>query len=719
MSVYSLDSLENERTSTLKIPDSLELCTGGSNETAEVARVNRSSSKNAIIASGENSAAAARQKEIQHQLPASGIPRKKLASAAPPPAAAAASRRLSGQNKRPESYLELYRRRFSAEASSSPEAAGLSICGDSSGRLHDAGAEEDVSRDDRSELSFYRRLLDETEAEAYQRRTSRDATCFRPYTIEDYRIIRATSAKLDRSLGPDREDVCAKRHPNKEKRLHDVSVATVQGPQSRRALEITEEPSSSSGVSKLGCRPWNLSLISVIVLGLSNMLLTFLLLQSETCGRSSSLARLLADPDGNDEVLAGNKDDPQAASLPGGPCVPTTTQERSQPEQAPGPMDDSSTGFLNLDIRLGRWDSRRLYRMFDSVMTGSRFVELSESSRVCLATQTSLEKLSSLVQVVHQWTGTISVALYAAGDEEFEVLQRYLEYMRHCYEPIRERVTFSLAVPRNRPPRAQPRYYPPDGLLDCQKPEGTLNQMTRAISNEQTNWRIRNVYPQNHMRNLARKNCQTDYVFLTDVDIVPSTNLSRVLDEFLGQEKCDKCAYVIPTYELDARVRFPQNKSELIRLAKKGLARPFHQKVFIHNQFATNFTRWMLDATPGYKAHENLKMGKAYVSHDVTNFEFLYEPFYVARDLVPPHDERFMGYGYTRNTQVYEMYVAGYKFKVLSPTFTVHWGLQTRKSRPAWRERQNSVNRKHFEVFKKEVFARYMRDPLKMLKNPN
>jgi len=69
--------------------------------------------------------------------------------------------------------------------------------------------------------------------------------------------------------------------------------------------------------------------------------------------------------------------------------------------------------------------------------------------------------------------------------------------------------------------------------------------------------------------------------------------------------------------------------------------------------------------------------------------------------------------------QVYEMYVTGYQFKVLSPVFTVHWGLQTRKSRPAWRERQNSANRKQFETFKKEVFARYMRDPLKMMKNAN
>jgi len=69
--------------------------------------------------------------------------------------------------------------------------------------------------------------------------------------------------------------------------------------------------------------------------------------------------------------------------------------------------------------------------------------------------------------------------------------------------------------------------------------------------------------------------------------------------------------------------------------------------------------------------------------------------------------------------QVYEMYVTGYQFKVLSPVFTGHWGLQTRKTRPAWRERQNSANRKQFETFKKEVFARYMRDPLKMMKNAN
>ena len=329
-------------------------------------------------------------------------------------------------------------------------------------------------------------------------------------------------------------------------------------------------------------------MVSVIVLGFSNMLLTFLLLQSETCNHSAGIARIELEPEDVDPLKEPLNNDFRDPITLANPCPSSTTYQKSFQDQV-GSIDDSVS--LNLDIRLGRWDQRRLYRLFDAVMIGSRFVEISESTKVCLATQTSLEKLHSLVQVVHQWTGTISVALYASGDEEFEVMQKYLEYMRHCYEPIRDRVIFSLAIPKNRPPKQQPRYFPLPDFLDCSKPEKTLNEMTRSISNEQTNWRIRNVYPQNHMRNLARKNCQTDYVFLTDVDIVPSTNLSQVMDEFLRTDKCEKCAYVIPTYELDARVRFPQNKSELIRLAKKGLARPFHQKVFIHNQFATNFTR--------------------------------------------------------------------------------------------------------------------------------
>ena len=63
------------------------------------------------------------------------------------------------------------------------------------------------------------------------------------------------------------------------------------------------------------------------------------------------------------------------------------------------------------------------------------------------------------------------------------------------------------------------------------------------------------------------------------------------------------------------------------------------------------------------------------------------------------------------------MYVAGYNFSVLSPVFTLHWGMQVKSSRPAWRERQNNLNRKLFDGFKRELYGKYRKDPLGMI-NP-
>lgn len=81
-------------------------------------------------------------------------------------------------------------------------------------------------------------------------------------------------------------------------------------------------------------------------------------------------------------------------------------------------------------------------------------------------------------------------------------------------------------------------------------------------------------------------------LLVSDVDIIPSIGLCEGLDGFLKTVTCEgNCAFVVPTYELDERVMFPGNKSELVRLANKGLAMPFHHKVFIYNQYATNFSR--------------------------------------------------------------------------------------------------------------------------------
>ncbi|KAH1005824.1 hypothetical protein HUJ04_006738 [Dendroctonus ponderosae] len=306
-------------------------------------------------------------------------------------------------------------------------------------------------------------------------------------------------------------------------------------------------------------------------------------------------------------------------------------------------------------------------------------------------------------------SGPISLAVFAGSEKELNGLLMYIIYLRKCNVRIKERVSFHLAILKDKGPKKILIDDERISKMGCDDPIGVLKSLLKEVNKGGISpWRFKIPYPQNVLRNLARKNCRSEYTFLIDVDIIPSKGMAESLNIFLGTQKCQgKCAYVVPTYELYERVAFPPDKTDLVRLANKGLARPFHHKVFIYNQYATNFSRWERFQDPDM----NIR-----ISHTVTNFEFLYEPFYIANDTVPPHDERFIGYGYTRNSQVYEMFVAGYEFLVLSPIFTCHWGLQVKKTRPPWREHQNNLNRRQFDQFKKEIFARYNKDPLNMIK---
>ncbi|XP_052751307.1 beta-1,4-glucuronyltransferase 1 isoform X2 [Galleria mellonella] len=298
-------------------------------------------------------------------------------------------------------------------------------------------------------------------------------------------------------------------------------------------------------------------------------------------------------------------------------------------------MDDDP--ISRLDLRLGRWDGSRSFRMFDYATVGDMYAEISGNRRVCLATQSSIERLHELLRIAAHWSGPISVAVFVAGDE-LRLLRAFATWLFRCQPEIYSRLALHAATPAERPgtPGSMPNW-----AKDCDAmplPPGERRADTVA-------WRARHPYPQNHLRNLARRNCQTPYVFLVDVDIVPSKGMAESLDKFLTTApKCPLCAYVVPTYELDRRVaNFPANKSELLRLSRNKLAIPFHRKVFIYNQYASNFSKW--EASGGNESIDT------HVSHNVTNFELLYEPFYVASDTVPAHDERFLGYGFTRNTQ--------------------------------------------------------------------
>ena len=58
-------------------------------------------------------------------------------------------------------------------------------------------------------------------------------------------------------------------------------------------------------------------------------------------------------------------------------------------------------------------------------------------------------------------------------------------------------------------------------------------------------------------------------------------------------------------------------------------------------------------------------------------------------------------------SKVYEMALAGWTFHVLSPVFTVHWGMQMKQRRPTWRKNQMDRNRRVFDAVHNELKVRY------------
>lgn len=119
-----------------------------------------------------------------------------------------------------------------------------------------------------------------------------------------------------------------------------------------------------------GCRLRKLSILTVLALTLYNVLITVRLMHGPVCL---------------------------------GPQETRTEPPHTTPPPAPH-CPQNLTGFYaasfaRLDLRFGRWDAKRMLKMFDNAIVGDRYAELSDKYSVCLATQSSLEKLFSLVQV--------------------------------------------------------------------------------------------------------------------------------------------------------------------------------------------------------------------------------------------------------------------------------------------------------------------------------
>ncbi|GBO04498.1 Beta-1,4-glucuronyltransferase 1 [Araneus ventricosus] len=307
-----------------------------------------------------------------------------------------------------------------------------------------------------------------------------------------------------------------------------------------------------------------------------------------------------------------------------------------------------SSFVFNFNQSSSRTDTKRTYIIHDAVVVGNAYGTYGQSAYVTLATQCSVDRLHMLFELADIWRAPMSIAVFVPG-VDFYIAKVYIAYLRLCSQVIRTNATFHFLYHRDMAPTdsyLSDHAHDHQAVPSCARSKEALPLLLRYRTSSFRRWWQQALHPQNHLRNVARTGVRTPYHFLTDIDILPMLGLAHQLDVFLSTspkgKSCPKCVYVVPTYEMPEQLPVPRSKAELLERINKKQSRPFHAKVFIHNQYATNHSLW--EKIPSSKELE--------AAYKISNYEFFYEPFFVARANVPLYDERFIGYGFTRNTQV-------------------------------------------------------------------
>ncbi|KAI0789296.1 glycosyl-transferase for dystroglycan-domain-containing protein [Abortiporus biennis] len=243
----------------------------------------------------------------------------------------------------------------------------------------------------------------------------------------------------------------------------------------------------------------------------------------------------------------------------------------------------------------------------------------------------------------------------------------------------------------------------------------------------------------NLWRNVARLFARTDFVMMLDVDFAVCTDWRNFIksglqaleqeDPFvddLTMEKRDmetnmhsnrtiftqhsldvfrglkdgNIALVVPAFEYVNQQEgidqgsFPDTKEQLLSLASGSVPKitSFHAS-WIPGHNSTDYSRFY-SVPPGT---EEL--------YKVENYQSAYEPYVVMNKNAPWCDERFVGYGSNKAACLFEMYISGVSFHVLSEHFLIH---QSHKYEEEARKEERRHNRKLYTDYKEEVCLRYL-----------
>uniref|UniRef100_A0A673H7W9 Glycosyltransferase-like protein LARGE2 n=1 Tax=Sinocyclocheilus rhinocerous TaxID=307959 RepID=A0A673H7W9_9TELE len=241
------------------------------------------------------------------------------------------------------------------------------------------------------------------------------------------------------------------------------------------------------------------------------------------------------------------------------------------------------------------------------------YTPTDDGTDITLVAQLSMDRLQMLEAICKHWEGPISLALYMSDAEA----QQFLRYAQ-ASEVLKNRKNVGYHIVYK---------------------EGQF-------------------YPVNLVRNVALRNVNTPYVFLTDVDFLPMYGLYDYLRKSIVQldMASTKKALVVPAFEtLRYRLSFPKSKAELLSMLDMGTLYTFRYHVWTKGHAPTNYAKWRTATTP-YKVE----------------WEADFEPYVVVRRDCPEYDHRFVGFGWNKVSHIMELDAQEYDFIVLPNAFMIH-----------------------------------------------
>uniref|UniRef100_A0A096MC88 LARGE xylosyl- and glucuronyltransferase 2 n=1 Tax=Poecilia formosa TaxID=48698 RepID=A0A096MC88_POEFO len=241
------------------------------------------------------------------------------------------------------------------------------------------------------------------------------------------------------------------------------------------------------------------------------------------------------------------------------------------------------------------------------------YTPAEDDTDVTLVAQLSMDRLQMLEAICKHWEGPISLALYMSDAEA----QQFLRYAQ-ASEVLKNRKNVGYHIVYK---------------------EGQF-------------------YPVNLVRNVALKNANTPYVFLTDVDFLPMYGLYDYLRKSIVQLDVahTKKALVVPAFEtLRYRLSFPKSKAELLSMLDMGTLYTFRYHVWPKGHAPTNYAKWRTATTP-YKVE----------------WESDFEPYVVVRRDCPEYDQRFVGFGWNKVSHIMELDAQEFDLMVLPNAFMIH-----------------------------------------------